>query len=108
MIVNNTHQKIDALKEIMPVGFVFVLDTTDRSFIYKSKASPNQEQFVLSLDKMKGFDAQTKSDTFFSYQDDDQVLKLQKIGGNTFLGVCAPKVSFTEDKLSLTDAFISK
>ncbi|WP_425392739.1 hypothetical protein [Ekhidna sp.] len=106
MIVNSTHQKIDALRKIMPDGFVFVLDTTDRSFLYKSKNSPDCEQVVISLDKIQGIDLLTKNRSAYTYQGDNQIIKLQRIGGHTFLGICAPKNSFSEDRLSLADNYI--
>ncbi|WP_420317834.1 hypothetical protein [Ekhidna sp.] len=106
MIVNNTHQKIDALREIMPEGFVFVLDTTDRSFIYKSKNSPDCEQFVISLDQVYGIDGLTKDQNSYTHHDEKTIIKLQKIGGNTYLGICTSNDNNSLEKLSLAENYI--
>ena len=103
MIISNTHQVIDALKRMVPGGFVFVMDTTDRSFVYKSSNNPTFEQEVISLDKTYGIDRLTKLTDFYSYEDDKSILKLKRIGQNTFMGLCASKHMLSADELKKTE-----
>ncbi|SNT18400.1 hypothetical protein SAMN05421640_2714 [Ekhidna lutea] len=105
MVIFNTHQKIDALRKIMPGGLIFVLDTTDRSFVYKSMESPNCEQLVFSVDKIYGVDNLTRETDFHSHEDESASIKFQKIGGNTYLGVCAPKEAYSEYQLKSVDDY---
>lgn len=105
MIISNTHQVIDALKKMVPGGFVFVMDTTDRTFVYKSSDNPDYEQQVISLDKVHGIDTLTKFTDFYEHSDERSILKLRRIGQNTYLGLCAHKDILSEDQWSYTDRY---
>ncbi len=105
MIISNTHQVIDALKKMVPGGFVFVMDTTDRSFVYKSSDHNHFEQQVISLDRVHGIDTLTKSTDFYSHDDETSVVKLKRIGQNTFMGLCASKNKLSEDEWGHADDF---
>lgn len=106
MIISNTHQVIDALKKIVPGGFVFVMDTTDRSFVYKSSNDHYQyEQQVISLDRVHGIDTLTKSTDFYTHDDDKSIVKIKRIGQNTFMGLCASKHKLSEDEWDHADGF---
>ena len=107
MVIARTHQKIDALRELVPDGFVFVIDTTDRSFLFKSKQSPDCEQRVISLDKMYGIDYLTKNANYYNHEDDTCIVKLSRIGQNTFIGLCAPINLWSFEKWNLvTDCLL--
>ncbi len=106
MIISNTHQIIDALKKIVPGGFVFVMDTTDRSFVYKCSNNPNFEQQVISLDKIHGIDTLTKYTDFYTHEDDKSVVKLKRIGQNTYMGLCASKNKLSEDDWSNAEQYL--
>ena len=106
MIISNTHQKINALKKIVPGGFVFVLDTTDRSFVYKCSNNPAFEQQVISLDKIHGIDTLTKFNDYYSHEDEQAVVKLKRIGQNTFMGLCASKSKISEDQWEDADSYL--
>lgn len=108
MIVYSTHQKIDAIKKILPDGFVFVLDTTDRSFIYKSKESHEGEETVFSMDKFFGIDHLTKFHDLYTHEMEDFVIKLLKMAKNTFLGVCVAKDKCNENQLKKADQYFVK
>lgn len=101
MVISKTHQKINTLRDLVPGSFVFILDTTDRSFLFKSKESPDCEQRVISLDKIHGIDTLTRSSDYYNHEDDTSVLKLNRIGQNTFIGLCAPKKNYSEEQWSL-------
>ncbi|MEO9482258.1 MAG: hypothetical protein ABJG47_02385 [Ekhidna sp.] len=106
MIISNTHQIIDALKKLVPGGFVFVMDTTDRSFVYKSSDHPDYEQEVISLDKMYGIDTLTKSTDFYSHEDEKLIVKLKRIDSNTFMGICASRYKLSEDQWDSADTYL--
>lgn len=106
MVISETHQKINTLKGLVPGGFVFVLDTTDRSFLFKSKKSPDCEQRVISLDKIYGIDTLTKGSNYYHHEDDTSLVKISKIGDNTFLGLCAPKKNISEDQWERAEDFL--
>lgn len=106
MIISNTHQVIDALKKMVPGGFVFVMDTTDRSFVYKSSDNPYYEQQVISLDRIHGIDTLTKSTDFYSHENEKSIVKLKRIGQNTFMGLCASKNKLSEDEWDNADSYL--
>lgn len=106
MIISETHQRINTLKGLVPRGFVFVLDTTDRSFLYKSKESPDCEQRVISLDKVYGIDTLTKAANFYHHEDDTSLVKISRIGDNTFLGLCAPKGTIPKDQWDRAEDYL--
>ncbi|WP_420576054.1 hypothetical protein [Ekhidna sp.] len=101
MVISKTHQKINTLRDLVPDSFVFILDTTDRSFLFKSKESPDCEQRVISLDKIYGIDTLTRSNDYYNHEDDTSMLKLSRIGQNTFMGLCAPKENYSEEQWGL-------
>jgi len=103
MVISKTHQKINMLKDIVPGGFVFVLDTTDRTFLFKSKESPDCEQRVISLDKVYGIDVLTKERDCYTHEDDTSVVKLSRIGQNTFIGLCASGKSYSDRQRELVN-----
>ncbi len=107
MVIYDTHQKIDALKEMLPGGFVFVLDTTDRSFVYKSTISPNCEQKVIALDKVHGIDRLTKTSNQFAHNDVDGLIKIHRIGQNTYIGFCAPSGKYSESQTESADRLLN-
>ncbi|WP_436517648.1 hypothetical protein [Ekhidna sp. To15] len=108
MIISNTHQTINALKKIVPNGFVFVLDTTDRSFVYKCSEKPTHEEQVIELDKAHGIDTLTKFNDFYSHEDDNSIVKLKRIGQNTFMGLCASKNKLSEDQMDFADDYLNR
>lgn len=107
MVIAKTHQKINTLRDIVPGSFVFILDTTDRSFLFKSKESPDCEQRVISLDSIHGIDALTKSTDFYNHEDDTSIVKLSRIGQNTFMGLCAPRKNYSEEQWALANECLS-
>lgn len=83
---------------MVPDGFVFILDTNDRSFVYKSKDDPSKEERVLSLDQMHGIDQLTKATQQYTFEDKDVVLKLVGIAQNTYLGLCADREAYSNEQ----------
>ncbi|WP_370090006.1 hypothetical protein [Ekhidna sp.] len=101
MVISDTHQKVNALRELAPDSFVFILDTTDRSFLFKSKESPDCEQRVISLDKVHGIDKLTKTTNYYHHQDDTSDVKISRISQNTYIGLCAQQKQYTADQMEM-------
>ncbi|MEO9869860.1 hypothetical protein [Ekhidna sp.] len=108
MTISETHQKINALKSLTPGAFIFVLDTTDRSFVYKSMISPDCEQRVVSLDREYGIDTLTKSSSYYSHDDNQSVVKFKRLSENVFIGVCTPISNFAKDVIAKVEEFLKK
>ena len=102
-MITEAHYKISTLRTIIPDEFLFILDITDRSFIYKSKECPKSEYQVMSLDSIYGLDKLTQDSDFYSYEKEEEIIKIHKISSNTFLGVCALKESYSEFQWVLVD-----
>ncbi len=108
MIISNTHQTINALKKIVPGGLVFVLDTTDRSFVYKCSDKPMYEEQVMSLDRIHGIDVLTKFNDFYTHEGEKSIVKLKRIGQNTFMGLCASRHKLSADQMDFADNYLSQ
>ncbi len=106
-MITEAHYKISTLRTIIPDEFLFILDVTDRSFIYKSKECPKSEDQVMNLDAIYGLDKLTQNSDFYSYEKEEEIIKFHKISSNTFLGICARKESCSEFQWVLVDNFLN-
>lgn len=88
MNIDDVKIKISEIESSDPDIFSFLFDTTDRSFIYKSKISDPCEQLILELDQSKGIDLLTKKNAFYIEETSTTVLALKEIGPNAFVGFC--------------------
>ena len=91
MIIQEAYDKISLLKKVLPKAFVFVIDTTDRSFLYKSEEFTICEQTVLSIDASLGIDKLSKKSGYHLNNHDFSLFGFKNIGTNTYLGFCLPK-----------------
>lgn len=105
MIVYNTHQKIDALNAIAPESFVFVLDTTDRSFLYKSHNSDRCVDLIFGIDELHDLEKLTSSKTYHSHDEGDAILKIQKTSENTLLGICLSRSDHSDRQVQDLDSY---
>ena len=106
-MITEAHYKISTLRSIIPDEFLFILDITDRSFLYKSKDCPKSEEYLINLDSCHGLDKLTENSDFYSYEKEEEVIKIQKIHNNTFLGICAPSGIYSEFEWLLVDNCLS-
>lgn len=88
MIISEIQHAIDMLEHELPMGFVFLLDTTDRSFIYKSTNRHDCSQEIVKIDQQLGIDKLMSGLVFFTIEEKNKILILKKIDPNSFLGVC--------------------
>lgn len=102
MVISKVQHIINALEKILPKSFIFVLDTTDRSFIYKSQNRQDCIDKIILLDQTSGIDQLTKNLEFYSCEQDNYTLFLRKLSLNTFLGTCMFVREY--DKSQLTEA----
>ncbi len=102
-MITGAHHKISTLRNILPGGFLFILDITDRSFLYKSKECKKSEDQIMSLEVIHGLDKLTRDADLYSHENEDEIIKIHKISNNTFLGLCAPKNNYSAYQWSSVD-----
>lgn len=103
MVIQEAYDKISLLKKALPNAFVFVIDTTDRSFLYKSEEFSICEQIVLSLDASHGIDKLVDQRSHHLNHHDHSLFGLKNIAANTYLGFCLP-----EKKQSVNDHILAQ
>ena len=74
----------------MPDAFVFVIDTIDRSFLYKSTDYFASEDRIVRLDQNHGIDALLRKNGYYINRHDYNLVGLKNIGTNTCIGFCMP------------------
>lgn len=99
MVIHLAFRAINDLRQILPKGFVFVLDSTDRSFIYKSKDYGKYEEFVLRFDQDQGIDLLSKSSDYFEVEQEETTLQVKTLTEHTYIGICVNKKDHTKDDL---------
>jgi hypothetical protein len=88
MIISEVQHIIKILEKSLPKSFIFVLDTTDRSFIYKSVDRHDCSKEVVRIDQEYGIDKLTKGLDSYTFEENNNALILKKLSANSFLGVC--------------------
>ena len=88
MVIHSAHKMINALRQALPESFVFVLDTTDRSFLYKSSEDLICEREVLAFDQKEGIDRLLREKNTYLSDIGDRFIALRSLGAHTFLGFC--------------------
>ena len=89
MVIHDAHQAISALKKVLPESFVFVLDTTDRSFIYRSVVSKELELSIIDFDRSHGIDVLSRKSQVYINKHGENTIGFKSIGSNTYLGFCS-------------------
>lgn len=91
--------QINALNAIIPDSFIFVMDSTDRSFIYKSQECSNSIEEVMRLDKNEGIEQLANEESPYNLHTSDRYFMIKKIGSHTFLGFVVVKERFSTKRL---------
>ena len=99
MVIQDAHKTINALRQALPGSFVFVLDTTDRSFIYKSRSHEECQQVIIGLDKNFGINILSRDEGYYLETFEDFSIGFRMIGSNTFVGFCMPELMRHESDL---------
>jgi len=100
--------QINALNTIIPDSFIFILDCTDRSFIYKSSDCAAAINEILSLDKSKGIDNLFDSSEYYNSESASHSYMIKKLSSHTFLGFFVLKEKFSEQSIKDAKEFFLK
>ncbi|MEM7299008.1 MAG: hypothetical protein AAF391_12170 [Bacteroidota bacterium] len=103
MVIHDAHKTINALKQALPGSFVFVLDTTDRSFLYKSKTHEICQKAIIDIDKELGIEILSREEGHYIRSCGDFMVGFRMIGSNTYVGFCMP-----EDFRHESDSFLAQ
>lgn len=91
--------QINALNAIIPDSFIFVLDSTDRSFIYKSSDCLMAIEEILSVDKQVGIENLFKKSSLYDSDNSEHLYMIKKLSSHTFLGFFVIKSKFPEIRI---------
>ena len=91
---------INALNAIIPDSFIFILDSTDRSFIYQSSDCPLAVGEILALDQQKGIENIFDVTEFYDTDNSDHFYMIKRISAHTFLGFFVLKEKFSQFRIS--------
>lgn len=91
MVIHDAHKTINALRQALPGSLVFVLDTTDRSFLYKSVSHEECEKAIIGLDKDLGIEILSRDDGYYMRTWGKFMLGFRMISSNTYVGFCMPE-----------------
>ena len=94
MLVETTHEAITKLSRILPKAFVFVIDTTDRTFLFKSNEKPDCQAMVLQLDQDMGIDTLAKDRGYAIQNFRSREVGIRSLGSNTYVGYCLEESTY--------------
>ncbi|MEQ9402946.1 MAG: hypothetical protein RIM99_05120 [Cyclobacteriaceae bacterium] len=100
--------QINALSAIIPDSFIFVLDSTDRSFIYKSSDCPIAIEEIISVDKRQGIDNLFQDSEIYNSEEDEHLYMIKKLSSHTFLGFFVLKNKFSLSRIKNAQEFFQK
>lgn len=90
---------IEALNEIIPDSFIFVLDNNDRSFIYKSQECKSSMEEIVLLEKSKGLENLLENSDYYISENEEHAYVIKRIGTQMYMGFFAQKGSFPESSI---------
>lgn len=91
--------QINALNAIIPDSFIFVLDSTDRSFIYQSSDCPLAIDEILLVDKQQGIENLFETSDFYDSDKEDYSYIIKKLSDHTFMGFFVVKENFSDFRI---------
>ena len=98
---------INALNAIDPNGFIFLLDSTDRSFIYKSSESPMAIESIISLDKEEGIESLAQKHPYI-IENTRHFCAISRLLPHTFFGFFVLLERTTSSRISQVREFFEK
>ena len=99
---------IKALDAIIPNSFIFILDGTDRSFVYSSSDCHVGKQEILDLDRIQGIENLMSDKTFYSVENEKHAYMIKKFSNHMFMGFFARKDKFSPNRISSAKEFFEK
>lgn len=107
MVIQEAYDKISSLKRALPKAFIFVIDTTDRSFLYKSEEFSTCENSILALDATYGIEKLSRNEGFHLNDHDCSLVGFKSIEQNTYLGFYLPEKNRRESDRILAQDLIA-
>lgn len=107
MLIETTHEAITKLSRILPKAFVFVIDTTDRTFLFKTYGKPDCQAMVLKLDQDMGIDKLVKDQGFVIKNFYSREVGIKSLGTNTYVGYCLDASTLENYPISLAHKAVS-
>ena len=99
MLIHNTDRVVTSLSKLLPDAFVFVIDTTDRTFLFKSSEKSPCQKAILQLDTEIGIDNAAKADGHFVRSFYSREIGMKSLATNTFVGYCVASPDACPDAL---------
>ena len=100
MLIHDSDRVVRSLSKILPNAFVFVIDTTDRTFLFKSDDKIQCQNLILKLDTELGIDKTAEKDGHFFKNFCSREIGMKSLAANTFVGYCLETPTVSEQALS--------
>ncbi len=91
---------IKALNAIIPDSFIFILDSTDRTFIYKSSDCTEAMDEILRLEKEHGIENVVDNKKVYNQESMDHFCMIRQLSGHTFLGFFVLKEKISDFRIN--------
>jgi len=91
MLIDHTEKVVTSLTTLLPGAFVFVIDTMDRSFLFKSGNTNDCQSIVLQLDNEIGIKNIVKNEGRLLTDYCSMEIGIRYLSSNTFVGYCLKK-----------------
>lgn len=98
---------INAINAIIPGSFIFVLDSTDRTFLYKSSDCKEAMDIIVEVDQHKGLESLFSHSRFYSNDCENYFYMIKKISSHTFSGFFALKNKFAIPRIEDAKAYFA-
>lgn len=108
MVISEVQHTIDSLEKQFSKSFIFVLDSTDRSFIYKSSNRHDCSDEIVRIDQQHGIDQLMNGLTFLIHEEKNNRLLLKKVDDNSFLGACFLSNEYNDELLGRAKEILMK
>lgn len=90
---------INRLNAIIPESFIFIMDSTDRSFIYRSWNCPDGMKTILDLDQKKGVESLFTKNSLYADENDNHSYMIRRLSNHIFLGFFVKKAQFNPSRI---------
>lgn len=101
MLIQDTDRVVTSLSRLLPNAFVFVIDTTDRTFLFKSSDRVHCQNVILQLDSEIGIDKIAKDNGHFFKSFCSKEIGMKSLSSNTFVGYCLERIDVSDEVLSI-------
>lgn len=109
MFIQKTHRAVSTLSRLLPDAFVFVIDTTDRTFLFKSSEKEECQSILLKLDEDMGIDKLMNNQGHCFKNFCSREIGIKYLGTNTYVGFCLEELLVRGKSLTMAqEAVVSK